>query len=85
MNWFHQEAPKSKPLLPDGAVPTMAMGAYVQAALMDEDLNPDLQILEQQRRLKADAREAKAARQLAKGNLAACTGVCLYRVCESVV
>ena len=45
----------------------------MQAGLADEDMNPDLGILEQQRMLKARAREAKAARQLAKGNWAACT------------
>ena len=64
--------------MPDGAVPAPGSGCYVQAALADDDVNPDLQILEQQRQLKAQAREAKAARQLAKGFWAACTiYVCL--------
>ena len=72
---FDEEAPKPQPLIPDDAVPQV--GNYVQAGLNDEDVNPDLEILDQQRQLKARAREAKAARQLAKGDWAA---LCMLNV-----
>ena len=59
-----QEA--SKPLIAEEAV--QAIGASVRDQLLQiGEHSDDLCILEQQRQLKAEAREAKAARMLAKG------------------
>ena len=47
----------------------MAVEATVRDQLLEiGEHNDDVCILEQQRKLKADAREAKAARMLAKGD-----------------
>ena len=58
---------KSKPLLAPSAVATTPTTGLREQLADLEASTGDLDILEEQRRIKAEARELKAARQLAKG------------------
>ena len=65
--WFDCKIDKEgrKPLVEEDAVP----GSHLRDQLAElGDDNPDLDILEEQRLMKKQARDEKAARQLAKGS-----------------
>ena len=65
--FFDQLQEASKPLIAENAVQPILASVRDQLLQIGEH-SDDLCILEAQRKMKADAREAKAAKMLAKGN-----------------